>query len=44
MLLSLGVLLEDVAVVVLALIAGAAGVALEIFLGQAAINGISGLF
>jgi hypothetical protein len=43
-LLSLGVLLEDVAVVVLALVVGTVGVALEIFLGQAAINGISGLF
>jgi hypothetical protein len=42
-LVSLGVLLEDIVLVLLALIIGAAGVALEIFLGTAAINGISGL-
>ncbi|MDX6629874.1 MAG: hypothetical protein QOH00_2120 [Gaiellales bacterium] len=42
-LLSLGVLLEDIVLALLALIIGAAGVALEIFLGTAAINGISGL-
>ena len=42
-LLSLGVLLEDVAIVLAALVAGAAGVALEIFLGTAAIRGISDL-
>jgi hypothetical protein len=43
-LLSLGVLLEDVAVVLLALIAGVVGVALEIFLGTAAVHGVSNLF
>ena len=43
-LLSLGVLLEDVAVVLLALIAGVIGVTLEIFLGTAAVHGVSNLF
>lgn len=43
-LLSLGVLLEDVAVVLLSLIATAVGVALEIFLGTAAVHGVSNLF
>jgi hypothetical protein len=43
-LLSLGVLLEDIAVVLAALVVGAAGVILEIVLGEAAISGISGLF
>ena len=43
-LLSLGVLLEDVIVVIVALIVGAAGVLLEIFLGAAAIKGIGDLF
>lgn len=43
-LLSLGVLLEDFAVVVIALVIGIAGVALEIFLGKAAIDAIRGLF
>jgi hypothetical protein len=43
-LLSLGVLLEDIAVVVLGAVVGAAGVALEIVLGSAAINGIGALF
>ena len=43
-LLSLGVLLEDVAIVVLALIAGVVGVALEIFLGTAAVHGVASLF
>ena len=43
-LLSLGVLLEDAAAALLALVVGAIGVALEIFLGTAAINGLSGLF
>jgi hypothetical protein len=43
-LLSLGVLLEDIAVVVLGAVVGAAGVALEIVLGSAAINGIGSLF
>jgi hypothetical protein len=43
-LLSLGVLLEDILVVIVALLVGAAGVALEIFLGSAAIGGIEKLF
>jgi hypothetical protein len=43
-LLSLGVLLEDFAVVVLALIVGGAGVLLEIALGKAAVHGIGHLF
>jgi hypothetical protein len=43
-LLSLGVLLEDIAVVVLGLVVGIAGVALEIVLGGAAIKGIGKLF
>src|SRR3954453_1763279 len=43
-LLSLGVLLEDVFVVIAALIIGAAGVLLEIVLGAAAIKGIGNLF
>jgi len=43
-LLSLGVLLEDFAVVVLALIVGGAGVLLEIALGKAAVHGIGSLF
>jgi hypothetical protein len=43
-LLSLGMLLEDVIVVVVALIVGATGVILEIFLGAAAIKGIGDLF
>jgi hypothetical protein len=43
-LLSLAVLLEDVAIVVAGLVVGAAGIALEIFLGRAALHGISGLF
>ena len=43
-LLSLGVLLEDVAVVGLALIVGGAGVLLEIVLGKAAVRGIGNLF
>jgi hypothetical protein len=43
-LISLGVLLEDVAVVIVGLIVGAAGVVLEIVLGSAAINGIGNLF
>ena len=42
-LLSLAVLLEDIAIAVVAVIVGAVGVALEIFLGTAAIHGISGL-
>ena len=43
-LISLGVLLEDVVVVVVGLVAGVAGVALEIILGSAAIHGIRRLF
>jgi hypothetical protein len=43
-LLSLGVLLEDFAVVAAGLAIGFAGVALEIFLGKAAINSLSSLF
>ena len=43
-LLSLGVLLEDFAVVVLALIVGGAGILLEIVLGKAAVRGIGNLF
>jgi hypothetical protein len=43
-LLSLGVLLEDVVVVVLALVVGVAGVLLELVLGKAAIKGIGNLF
>jgi hypothetical protein len=42
-LLSLGVLLEDAALVVLAIMVGAAGVFAEIVLGKAAVNGIRGL-
>jgi hypothetical protein len=43
-LLSLGVLLEDFALVVAALVVGVAGVVLEIVLGKAAIKGIGHLF
>jgi hypothetical protein len=43
-LLSLGVLLEDVLVVVVALVVGVAGVVLELVLGRAAINGLGQLF
>jgi hypothetical protein len=43
-LLSLGVLLEDFLLVIVALAIGVAGVALEIFLGSAAVNGIGKLF
>jgi hypothetical protein len=42
--LSLGVLLEDAAVVVVALVIGAAGVLLEIVLGRAALHGLDALF
>jgi hypothetical protein len=42
-LLSLGVLLEDFAVVIAALVVGVAGVVLEIVLGEAAIKGIGHL-
>ena len=43
-LLSLGVVLEDFAVVVLALFVGVGGVLLEIVLGRAAVRGIGDLF
>jgi hypothetical protein len=43
-LLSLGVLLEDFVLVVVALVVGVAGVALEILLGKAVIKGIGTLF
>jgi hypothetical protein len=42
-LLSLGVLLEDFVVVVVAVVVGGAGVVLEVVLGTAAINGIGNL-
>jgi len=42
-LLSLGVLLEDIVLVLVAVVAGAAGVALEITLGTAAIHGLSSI-
>jgi hypothetical protein len=42
-LLSLGVLLEDVAVVLMALVVGATGVALEIVLGSAAVHGLESI-
>jgi hypothetical protein len=43
-LLSIGVLLEDLAIVVLAVVVGVAGVMLEIILGRAAVRGIGKLF
>ena len=43
-LLSLGVLLEDFAVVVVAIVVGVAGVVLEIVLGKAAVKGIESIF
>jgi hypothetical protein len=43
-LLSIGVLLEDFAVVVAALVVGVAGVVLEIVLGKAALSGLEKLF
>jgi hypothetical protein len=43
-LLSLGVLLEDFLVVIVAILVGAAGVLLEIVLGSAAVHGVSSLF
>jgi hypothetical protein len=43
-LLSLGVLMDDFAIVVVAVVVGAAGVALEIVLGKAAVHGIERLF
>jgi len=42
-LLSLGMLLEDFVVVVVALVVGVAGVVLEVVLGSAAINGLGKL-
>jgi hypothetical protein len=42
--LSLGVLLEDIVIVVIAIILGGAGVMLEVVLGSAAIHAIDGLF
>lgn len=42
-LISLGVLLEDFAVVVLGLIVGVAGVALEVAVGSAVVNGLGSL-
>ncbi|MDX6669590.1 MAG: hypothetical protein QOK04_2970, partial [Solirubrobacteraceae bacterium] len=42
-LLSLGVLLEDFVVVVVAVVVGVAGVVLEVVLGSAAINGLGKL-
>ena len=43
-LLSLGVLLEDFAVVAIAIVVGAAGVVLEIELGKAALHALNGVF
>jgi hypothetical protein len=43
-LLSIGVLLEDVVIVVAGIVAGAIGVVLEIVLGKAAVNLVSRLF
>lgn len=43
-LLALGVLLEDIAVVVVALVVGAAGVLLEVVLGSAAVKAVRELF
>ena len=43
-LLSLGVLLEDFVVVVVALVVGVAGVVLEVVLGKAAVHAIGSLF
>ena len=43
-LLSLGVLLEDFALVVLALIVGGVGILLEVVLGKAAVRGIANIF
>jgi hypothetical protein len=43
-LLSVGVLLEDFALVVIALAIGAGGVLLEIVLGKAAVNGVKKIF
>jgi hypothetical protein len=43
-LLSIAVLIEDVALVVLAVVVGVAGVMLELILGRAAVRGIGNLF
>jgi hypothetical protein len=43
-LLSLGVLLEDILVVLVAVVVGVAGVVLEIVLGSAVVHGIGSLF
>jgi NAD/NADP transhydrogenase beta subunit len=43
-LLSLGVLLEDIVVVLAGILVGVAGVVLEVILGKAAIHGLSSLF
>jgi hypothetical protein len=43
-LIALGVLLEDFAIVVAGVLVGIAGVALEFFLGKAVVNGIGKLF
>lgn len=43
-LLSLGVLLEDVVLALVALIVGVAGIVLEVVVGSAAVNGIGKLF
>jgi len=43
-LLSLGVLLEDILIVVLGIVVGAAGIILELVLGRAVVHGIGSLF
>jgi hypothetical protein len=43
-LLSIGVLLEDLAIVVIAVVVGVAGVLLEAILGRAAVHEIGKLF
>jgi hypothetical protein len=43
-LLSLGVLLEDVIVVAIGLVVGVAGVVLEIVVGSAVVHGVSKIF
>jgi hypothetical protein len=43
-LLSLGVLLEDIALVAVGILVGVVGVALEILLGKAAVKGVGNLF
>jgi hypothetical protein len=43
-LLSLGVLLEDIVLVIVAVVIGVAGIALEITLGSAAVNAVKNLF